>query len=389
MNRDLQIEILKPADLTAGQMALWAKFRAARPELASPYFDLRYTLAAAEVAPEARVAVIRRDGEVAGFLPFQRRRGLIQPLGAPMTDYHGLIAPAGAGIDLPAVLRAMGVGRFQFGGLAGFDGPPPSRALRRHAMVADLSRGYGAYIEGRRKAGHGGFLKDKRRRDGALRRDYEVRFEFREADPAALDAVIGLKRAQLRASGQHDIFACGWTEALLRRLADETTPDFGLRFAGLYADGRLIAAELGLRSGKAYHLWFPVYDQAFARYSPGSLMTLATLEAAAGQGMTSVDFGPGGEAYKQAFADPGHEVLEGVLTTRASAALAETLNPAAAGGRQLSRRLDRIAACEPRLPGQLWATSKYLGVIARRRPGLTAGLGLGLSLGLVLGLAAE
>lgn len=389
MNADLQIEVLRPADLTSGHANLWASFRAARPELSSPYFDLRYTLAAGEVAPEARVAMIRKEGVVVGFLPFQRRGGLIQPLGAPLTDYHGLIAPTGAGIDLAAVLRAIGAGRFQFGGLAGFDGPLPPRALRRQAMVADLSQGYHAYVEARRKAGQGGFLKDKRRRDGALRRDHDVRFEFRRADPAGIEAVVAMKRRQLKASGQHDIFACGWTEDLLHRLAAEDAPDFGLRLAALYADDRMIAAELGLRSGQAYHLWFPVYDAQFARYSPGSLMTLATLEAVAEQGVVSVDFGPGGEAYKQAFADPGHEVVEGVLTAGAPAALAETFNPAAAGGRRLSRRLDRIAACEPRLPGQLWATSKYLGVIARRRPGLTAGLGLGLGLGLALGLAAE
>ena len=102
MGQALRIETMRPEELGASERAQWAAFRAADSGLASPYFDLRYTLAAADVCPNAFVAVIHRGGEIVGFLPFQRRGGLIQPLGAPLTDYHGLITRRGVSVDLGA-----------------------------------------------------------------------------------------------------------------------------------------------------------------------------------------------------------------------------------------------------------------------------------------------
>jgi CelD/BcsL family acetyltransferase involved in cellulose biosynthesis len=375
---------MRPQELGASERAQWAAFRAADPALASPYFDLRYTLAAAEVCPGAFVAVIHRGGEVVGFLPFQRRGGLIQPLGAPLTDYHGLITKAGVSLDLGEVVRGIGAARFQFSGLALGEGCAAQGMVRR-AMVADVSHGFDAYVAARRAAGHGGFLKDKRRRRAALERDHApVDFSFGRDDPGALGVILRLKREQMLRAGQHDIFACGWTERLLRRLLEETDADFGARIATLRTGNDIAAAEIGLRSGGAYHLWFPVYDHAYARYSPGSLMTLDTIEAAARLGMRTVDFGAGGEDYKAAFADPGAVVLEGAVLTSPWRAAMYAMPALRASRAKLERRLDRIAACEPGLPGQLVAASKYVGVAARRHPAATA---VGLSLGAVVGLS--
>ena len=138
---------------------LWSAFRAADPAFHSPYFDLRYVLAAGEAAPEAQVAVIRRRGEIVGFLPFQRRGRLIQPIAAPLTDYHGLLSAPGVAVDLAAVVALLGARRFRFSGLVG-DAVVGARLSSRPAMVADLSDGFEAYAA-RRPAD---FFKDKRRR---------------------------------------------------------------------------------------------------------------------------------------------------------------------------------------------------------------------------------
>jgi CelD/BcsL family acetyltransferase involved in cellulose biosynthesis len=384
LGQALRVETVRPEDLGAGERAQWAAFRAADAALASPYFDLRYTLAAAEVCPNAFVAVIHRGGEVVGFLPFQRRGGLVQPLGAPLTDYHGLITKAGVSIDLADVIRGIGAARFQFSGLALGEGCAALGLVRR-AMVADVAQGFEAYLAGRRAAGHSGFLKDKRRRRAALERDHApIDFALGKDDPGALGVILRLKREQMLRAGQHDIFACGWTERLLRRLLEEPDPDFGARIAVLRTGGDIAAAEIGLRSGSAYHLWFPVYDHAYAKYSPGSLMTLDTIEAAAKLGIRTVDFGAGGEDYKAAFADPGAVVLEGAVLTSPWRAAMYAIPALRASRAKLERRLDRIAACEPHLPGQIVAASKYVGVAARRYPAATA---VGLSLGAVVGLS--
>lgn len=391
MNGALAIETVDVAELDREARAAWAQFRAARPELASPYFDLRYTLAASQVAPGAAVAVIRQEGQLAGFLPFQRRGGTIQPLAAPLTDYHGLIARPGAAIDLADVVCALGAGRFRYSGLVDSGAAAPE-GEGRSAMVADLSGGYPGWLEQRRAAGHGDFLRDKRRRLRQLEAAHgAVVFTLETQAADVLELVLTLKSDQMRRTGQHDVFSAPWTQALLRRLAVGAEADFGLRFAVLRAGDRIVAAEIGLLSGRSYHLWFPIYDPEFAKFSPGVLMTLASLEALAGQGVTQVDFGPEGEDYKKVFADPSGLVLEGEVRpgARPFGALAEAALGAAPplvrrAATRLDRRLDRITACEPQVGARVGAALKSVAQVGRRHGRFTVGAGLGLA---ALGLA--
>lgn len=390
MGAELTIAVMRPAELSAEARGLWAAFRAAEPAFQRPYFDLRYVLAASESAPGAAVAVISRAGRIVGFLPFQKRGRLIQPIAAPLTDYHGLLSAPDAQIDLQAVTAGLGARRFRFSGLVARERPTPN-AVVLQSMVADLSAGLDPYLK-RRGCD---FLKDKRRRARRLAEAHgPLEFAFGPRSQDALDFIIRLKRSQIRRTNQHDIFSSAWVIRLLRRLEAMEEPDFGLRFATLRVGGQLIAAEVGLRSGDAYHLWFPVYDPAFARYSPGALLTLETARAAVGQGISLIDFGAAGEEYKSDFADPGDQVFEGDVTTgglveaarnAADLALGRS-SPArralsAAGGR-VDRRWDRIIACEPQLEGRVGAASLSLGQIARRKPKTSIGVGLGLGIGL-------
>jgi CelD/BcsL family acetyltransferase involved in cellulose biosynthesis len=394
MGAGISVETRRASELDPQARALWAQFRDHDRALSSPYFDLRYVLAASAVAPQAQVAVIRQGGEIVGFLPFQRRGGAIQPMAAPLTDYHGLIAKPGAEIDLKLVLEHLQARRFRFGGLVGGQARTVNAAAPKPAMIADLTGGYEAYLEARRAAGQGGFLKDKRRRCRQLAEQVGPLSFTLSADPDMLETIIADKRAQMRRTGQHDVFSTPWTQDLLRRLNDDSDPDFGLRVAVLRAGDKVVAAEAGLLSGPVYHLWFPIYDPDFARYSPGALMTLETLRVLAEQGVAYADFGPGAEDYKRAFADEGDEVVEGDVTADPLVeGLRDLVRQSVAGSprlhdhlralyQRLDRRLDRIAACEPGLNGQLSAAGRSLGHLGRRRPGIRAGVGFGLGLSL-------
>ncbi len=388
MSARIAIDTLKPAQLDAACRLLWNQFRATDRVFRSPYFDLRYALVAGDSAPGAEIAVISRGGRVEGFLPFQRRGRLIQPIAAPLTDYHGVLSRAGAKIDLAGVVAALGARRFRFSGLAGGHGLP--QADTRIAMVADLSRGFDGYLTRRAKD----FLKDKRRRARRLSEDHgPLEFQFSREPGEAMDFILRLKRDQMRRTGQHDIFASPWVQRFLRRLMERRDADFGMRFATLRAGGRLVAAEAGLLSGDAYHLWFPVYDPEFAKYSPGSLATLDTVRALADAGVTVVDFGPAGESYKRDFADPAAHVFEGDVTQGGVVEAARrTADIALAGapllrkalseaGQRVDRRWDRIMACEPELNGRVGAASRSLTSIAARRPGASIGVGVGLGVG--------
>lgn len=382
--RPIKVDVLAPSALSASERGLWAHFRAGSPRLASPYFDLRFVLAAAEVCPGAALAVIHRGGRIEGFLPFQRRGGLVQPLAAPLADYHGIVARPGARIDLVEVIRALGGSRMRFSALA--SEAAPAGAVARQAMQANLEGGFDAYLDSRSR----NFLKDKRRRRAALERDHApVSFQFGSDDPGALGVIINRKREQFARTHQFDVFSCGWTERLLRRLAEERDPDFGVRTAVLRTGEDFAAAEIGLLSGDQYHLWFPVYEASLSRYSPGALMTLDTLAAVADLGVTRVDFGPGGEAYKADFAEPGGTVFEGAVLANPIRAAVDAVSTGLDLRHKLERRLDRIAACEPQLPGRMRAGAEFLGVMVERHPGVAMGLGIGLSAGLGLALLAD
>ncbi len=390
--QDISITWVRPRELSGPDRELWRAWRAARPELDSPYFDIRYTLAAGEVAPHAAVAIVRRGGQRIAFLPLQRRAGRIQPLAAPLSDYHGVIAAPGETIALSDILRALGATRFRFTGLVGQTGGGEANVAVRKRMAADLSGGFDAYLAARAKAGQGGFLKDKRRRLRALERDHgAVTFAFEPPSEELLDLVVRAKRRQMTQTGQVDVFSPAWTVELLRRLASRGG-DFGVRFAVLRVGGHAIAAEAGLLAGSAYHLWFPVYDPEFAKYSPGVLNTLESLRALAERGVRTVDFGLDGEAYKAAFAEAWGDVLEGdvfsgpfyaalVATARSGLNRTPRLKRWVKGAAaRLDRRFDRIAALRPHL-GVTGSLTALLLTLSRRRPDVALAFVAAVSLG--------
>lgn len=363
-----QVDIIRPDVLDAAGREAWAEFRTANPALDHPYFDPRYAQAASEV-PGAGLAVVRRAGRVSAFFPFQKRGRLIQPLAAPVTDYHGLIAPAGEQVDLDRLIAAIGGSALRVSGWTGC--AAGAGWTRRTRMVCDLTEGPGP-LDARLDARDHKFSKNLRRTQRGLERDHgPVRFLFRDPDPAVIDWVIARKREQYRRTRRHDVFACGWTGALLHRLFETGTPDFGLNVASLRnGDGELIAAEVSLLGDGVLHFWFPAYADAYRRYGPGILLTRLQLDQGALEGLRAADFGGGEEGYKSAMADPFGEVFEGAVSGpmgAAAGALVRDHAPAALSrfAGSVGRRLDVINACETR-PAAWLAGAFSAGVAAAR-----------------------
>ena len=390
MPETLKVETIAPHELGPSEQSLWGSFAGADALYESPYFQPAYTLAAGAVAPHSRVAVLRRGERIDGFLPFQRRAGLVQPLAAPLTDYHGVVARPGARIDLTEVVEKLRADEFRFSGLRTPD-PSQVEGEVRAAMVADVSEGFDAYMAAR-KALHPRFFKDKARCERSLERDHgPLSFSFSREEEGVLDWIIALKRNQYRRTARHDIFACGWTEALLRQLVETAEPAFGPRFAVLRCGGRIIAAEMSLAAGPVCHLWFPVYDPDYARYAPGMLMTLHSVRGFAEEGGRLVDFGAEGEPYKAYFADPAAPALTGAVTGRGwraacirlagQSTTSAAMRPLALAGQRLRRRFDVVAACETTRAGWLRGAAASLQAATRARNavrsvclGMTGGL---------------
>lgn len=372
MNEATGIDIIRPDALRPEDRAAWDAIRAAEPRLDHPYLDPRYALAAAAV-PGAALAVFRRDGAAVGFFPFQRRGRLIQPLGAPLSDYHGVIAAAGEGLDPAAVARRLG-GVLRAGGWMSPAAAAPPGFITRTRLATDVTGGREALAARLEERSHR-FFKNMRRLRRGFEREYgEPVFTWDERDPAVLDWIIGHKRDQYRRSRRHDVFACGWTGAFLHALLASRTAEFGLRVSSLRtAAGDLVAAEASLDDGRTLHLWFPTYDPAFARHGVGTLLTRLEMEQAAELGYRVVDFGAGDESYKTALAEPAGLVFEGVaegprpdLTRLAGRLLSAGPAPLRRFELSLSRRFDIINACEIRA-GDWWAGAASAAAAAARK----------------------
>ena len=96
---------------------------------------------------------------------------------------------------------------------------------------------------------------------------------------AALDDFLDLEAAGWKgkagtAALQHDAIR-GFIRAALVELAATGQ----VAIDRMLVDGRAIAATVTLRSGEAAWFWKIAYDEAFARYSPGVMLTVAVTEA--------------------------------------------------------------------------------------------------------------
>ncbi|ESQ80309.1 GNAT family N-acetyltransferase [Asticcacaulis sp. YBE204] len=369
-----RVDVIRPAELSDTDKDLWSQWVSENPDLSGSYFDVRYVVALCETVPHARVAKLYADGYLIGFLPFQKRGGVIQPLGAPLTDFHGVIAASGTRIDIGEVLNHLKARRIEFNGWVN----PLLQGTERFRLYADLGDGFDAHYKACYDA-HKKFYRNTERCRRNLQKDLPgLTFSWEAATPDLIDWVVTHKRRQYKRTGLHDVFACGWTQDMLNTLSAQTDARFGL-MAGVYRhDGKVIAAEIALRSDDSLHLWFPAYEPDYSRYGPGILLSLDILKAAAQDGITRVDFGCGDEVYKATMTTKRQPCREGYVQT--TAPLIDL---------HLKTRVSIIRACETRLSGQVmagWQLSRR--VVMRTRKSVLAFVSL---LGLIGGtmIAAE
>ena len=312
----LQVDIIGTDALTPADVGLWRAMIASNPDLASPYFRPEFAQIAGTVSPNAAIAIFRRAGEIVGFFPHQTRGGTLQPLGAPMNDYHGMIARAGEAPDLETVARLLKAPRLRVGAWVGPVGETEAAAAqdRETLMVSMPEPGFEPWYAERRQT-WGKYFKDKERARRSLAAELgEVTVERNLRDPALLNQLIALKRDQYRRTGRHDIFDCGWTVDLLHALLQARgEDDFGASMAAMWAGGKLVAVEYSLHAGGRYHFWFPVYEPSLARCSPGILLSMDTMRLASEQGYRVFDFGFGGEGYKKYFCNATQTVREALV----------------------------------------------------------------------------
>lgn len=271
------------------------------------------------------VHVAYRDGRLVAALPLMVRRHFGLRIAAFLGD-------AGYGVPLADLLVAAG------------EPPATAVALVRHAMarydcadlrdvpttshlaaashgdcslferleapVLDVSAGWETVLAAKVQAKNRREVQRLRRRLAELGAvDVSIARSREDLVPALQEA---FRLHALRWDGRFDgsDFGTGegrrFEEAALLRLADLDVP----RIVTLKVDGRAIAFTYYFALGGRMIGYRTAFDPDLARHSPGLLIMLSTIEAAAAEGLTTIEFLGGAEPYKMNLADRPEPLYE-------------------------------------------------------------------------------
>lgn len=313
----MTIDVLRPSELTSEHLAAWRAFQAADPDLGSPFLTLDWVMAVTRALGDraARIAVAHQGGRPHAFLAVRPGPFTALPVGAPMSDYQAVIAAPDATVDLPAMLKALGVARYDFTHVplsqkpfaAGFRG-------RQTSWCVDLAGGWDGYVA-ELKAKKSSLLKDVGSRWRRMEREVgEVVFTPVSDNLEDFERLLHFKRFQYQETGQTDVLARGWTQRLMRDMLTMRGEHFGSLFSTLHVGGKLASGHFGLYANGVLHAWFLAHDCDLGRHSPGMVILGELLKHLANEGgWREFDFGPGDYPFKLRMANRGRELGYGFV----------------------------------------------------------------------------
>lgn len=326
----MKFHCLPAHELTPAHIEMWRSIQRAEPSLDSPFFCPEFVQAVAEVRDDVEVALLEDRGRVVGFLPFQRTAlNVGKPVGGPLSDFHGLIAPANLACDLGGLLRACRLALWKFDNLV-----VAQREFAPHcwsvaaAPYMDLSRGFDTYRAGRRYAGAdatGGNSRSWHKKTTARKlRKVErevgpIRLVPHSTELDVLKVLFTWKSEQYHRTKMIDVFGFPWTVELLERLVQREATDFSAMLSALYIGDRVAAVHCGLRWRGVLHYWFPAYDTSFSRFSPGLMLLVRTAQEAQSLGIHRIDLGSGPGDFKRSVMSGATNVAQGCITNNRAA----------------------------------------------------------------------
>jgi len=185
-------------------------------------------------------------GEIQAIFPFQRKgRTRAIPVGGIVSDYQGLICRPGFACDPRELLRKCGLVAWDFDRLLASQKLfVPFHKFCEPSAVMDLSQGYRAYSEGRRRAGSRQIIKSENMMRRMEREIGPLRFVTHSNDRRLLSQVLGWKSRQYRNTGWRDLFALRWGRELVERIHMIQSERFAGMLSLLYAGDQLVAGHM-------------------------------------------------------------------------------------------------------------------------------------------------
>lgn len=311
----MRYTVIPAGELDNRLAQIWAHILGVNPELKSPYFTPNFTRAVAAVRDDAWVTIIEDGVWIVGFFPFQRGHGGVgRPIGGAFSDYQAVIAQPDADWTAAELVGRSGLRVWKFDHLIAWQRQFQAyHQVLTSSPIAALTQGFEQYNRAWRDRGSRELLETHRLRRKLEREVGPLRFVADAVDPGVLAKVILWKRQQYVRSGLVDAFAYPWTVRLLYGILETRAREFSGRLSALFAGEHLVAGHMGMRAGRVLHHWFPSYNRAFARYSPGIVLLLCMMESAQDSGIDIIDFGKGDEEYKRRMATASVPIAEGYV----------------------------------------------------------------------------
>lgn len=316
-------EVLRPSQVPEADLLWWQSVIEHQPTFRSAFYTPAYLLAVEESGFPVSIVVARTpDGAPLGILPLQtypglgKVFGLGQRAGGAMCDYWAVVTDREADCPAGPFLAAAGLGVFQINHM------PERKAGPGEILVPDegspqtlMPQGFDCWwtefqAENKSRAS------DLMRRRRKLERDAgPIRFEFESTVlPERLGAIVTLKSQQYRETGALDIFAEERNLSLLTCLSQAADPTCQIVVSELFAGDTWAASHIGLRHKDVLHYWFPVYNEALKRTSPGRILIYEILAAMSEHKLCVLDYGLGESRTKMEFANHVVPLIKGQWT---------------------------------------------------------------------------
>jgi CelD/BcsL family acetyltransferase involved in cellulose biosynthesis len=297
----MRCTLIKAAELTPELSAVWSGFQDANPQFRSPALRPELFQIVGRYYSRARIAIFEDERGIAGFLPIARHPVFGSVAGpVPICDYQDAVMRPGWDTSLPDLLKVAGLKTLLFEHLLVPPGPPPEVTVlfTRYSKRIHIASTWDDYLAGLKENGKS--MKNILTKLRLLGRDHgEVVFSEDSRDEKVLDPLLDWKAQRFNHGKPVD----AWISGALHEIFATRTPEFAGVLGTLYAGDQLVAAHFGMKSGRVLYYWFPAFNPAFSKYTPGWLLVEALLRTAGNLDCDTIDLGPGGEPYKDYFSN--------------------------------------------------------------------------------------
>jgi CelD/BcsL family acetyltransferase involved in cellulose biosynthesis len=302
--------IIPAAELSPDLINRWLLTTRDNPLYCSPNLRPEVIRTIGQFNPRAFVGFEEGSDGGSLFFPFEWPTRLASIAGpVPMCDYQAFIAAEGHPIVVSDLMRQWKLSTWVFENLIA----PTEIVAQTTTLASTVSRrvvmreGFGKYLA--EMAAMGKSVRKQTTNLRLLNRDHgEVRFVSNCGDDAVLSAIFHWKADRFNAGE-----STPWVERVVEALYKTRKADFSGMLSALYAGDRLVAAHFGVRSDTTLYYWFPAFNPEFGRYTPGGLLIYFLLQNLKAMKCDVLDFGPGGERYKEYFSNSAIPVHRGFV----------------------------------------------------------------------------